>query len=95
MRVLVTGAAGFIGTALCRELHARGHAVRAVVRDAAQSAAAAGQSVAVADIAGEFDRRVLLDGIDVVVHLAAIAHRASGDAAAIRRVNVDGATRLA
>lgn len=95
MRVLVTGASGFIGTALCRELHARGHAVRAVVRDAAQSAAAAGQSVAVADIAGEFDRRVLLDGIDVVVHLAAIAHRAGGDAAAIRRVNVDGATRLA
>ena len=92
MRVLVTGASGFIGTALCRELRARGHAVRAVVREAAP---AAGQAVVVADIAGEFDRPALLDGIDVVVHLAAIAHRAAGDEAAIRRVNVDGAARLA
>jgi nucleoside-diphosphate-sugar epimerase len=97
MRVLVTGASGFVGTALCRELVARGHSVRAVVRGAsAPPADSPGlHRVAVPDIAGEIDRHVLLEGIDVVVHLAAVAHRAAADASEIRRVNVEGATRLA
>jgi UDP-glucose 4-epimerase len=95
MRILVTGASGFIGTALCRELLARGHAVRAAVRRAPGEIPPGLQPVVVPDIAGEFDRRALLDGIEVVVHLAAIAHRRDGGEAALRRVNVEGAARLA
>jgi nucleoside-diphosphate-sugar epimerase len=97
MNILVTGASGFIGTALSHGLVARGHSVRAVVRGASAPAADSPglHRVAVPDIAGEIDRRVLLDGIDVVVHLAAVAHRAAVDASEIRRVNVEGATRLA
>jgi uncharacterized protein YbjT (DUF2867 family) len=34
VRVLVTGASGFVGHAACRELLARGHEVRALVRRA-------------------------------------------------------------
>ena len=96
MNILVTGASGFIGTALSHGLVARGHSVRAVVRGASAPAADSPglHRVAVRDIAGEVDRRVLLEGIDVVVHLAAVAHRAA-DASEIRRVNVEGATRLA
>ena len=96
MNILVTGASGFIGTALSHGLLARGHSVRAVVRGAGAPAADLPglHRVAVRDIAGEIDRRVLLEGIDVVAHLAAVAHRAA-DAAEMRRVNVEGATRLA
>src|SRR5258708_21973081 len=96
MRVLVTGASGFVGTARTNGLVARGHSARAVVRGASAPAADSPglHRAAVRDIAGEIDRRVLLEGIDVVVHLAAVAHRAA-DAAEIRRVNVEGATRLA
>jgi len=52
------------------------------------------QWVEVPDIAGEFDRHAVLDGVDVVVHLAAIAHR-TGSEAEMRRVNVDAGCRLA
>jgi nucleoside-diphosphate-sugar epimerase len=97
MNILVTGASGLIGLALSRALVARGYSVRAVVRGAgAPSEDSPGlHRVAVEDIAGEIDRRALLEGIDVVVHLAAIAHRAAADAYEIRRVNVEGTARLA
>lgn len=97
MNILLTGASGFIGTALSRALVARGHWVRAVVKGAgAPSADTPGlHRVTVGDIAGEIDRRALLEGIDVVVHLAAVAHRAAADAHEIRRVNVEGTARLA
>ena len=94
MRVLVTGASGFIGTALCRELCAHGHAVRAAVRSAADEEPERLERVVVTDIAGEFDRGALLDGIDAVVHLVAVAYGA-GDEAMLRRINVEGAERLA
>jgi nucleoside-diphosphate-sugar epimerase len=97
MRVLVTGASGFVGAVLCRGLVARGHAVRAAVRSAGSPGAAPPelQQVVIPDIAAEFDRRALLEGIDAVVHLAAIAHRSAGSEAELRRVNVDGTVQLA
>jgi len=94
MRILVTGASGFIGKALCRELLARAHTVRAAVRETDSSVAAEVQQILVPDIAAEFDRRALVAGVDAVVHLAAIAHRAVSESE-LRRVNIDAAVRLA
>ena len=95
MRILVTGASGFVGVALCRELLARGHSVRAAVRRANPADDLPGaQRVLVPDLATDFDRHALLEGIDVVVHLAAIAHRAAHEGET-RRTNVDAAVRLA
>ncbi len=97
MRILITGASGFVGTTLCRELVARGHAVRAAVRSAGSPGTAPLelQQVPIPDIAAEFDRRTLLGGVEAVVHLAAIAHRSAGSEAELQRVNVDGTVRLA
>jgi nucleoside-diphosphate-sugar epimerase len=96
MRVLVTGASGFVGTALCRELITRGHSVRAAVRNknALRAPSSGLHEVLIPDIAADFDIRALVDGIDTIVHLAAVAHRAT-DEAQLRRVNVDAARRLA
>ncbi len=94
MRIVVTGASGFIGTALCRRLLSRGHTVRAAVRHSPPPAAPGLQHVRVPDIAADFDRGALLDDADAVVHLAAIAHRSASEAL-LRRVNVDATLRLA
>jgi UDP-glucose 4-epimerase len=75
MRVLVTGASGFIGRPLCAALAAAGHAVRAAVRDRRAQAFPPGiEVVKLPDLAGPVDWAPLTDGMDAVVHLAAIAH---------------------
>ena len=92
--VLVTGAAGFIGQALCRHLAASGCSIRAAVRHPA----APHGTIAVGDIGPATDWSAALAGIECVVHLAGWAHIAAerSDAlAAARRVNVDGTRRLA
>lgn len=74
--VLVTGAAGFVGTHVCRELTQRGARVRALVRSPAKAAerlASLPVDVHVGDIRDESVLRRALEGCDIVVHLVAIA----------------------
>jgi dihydroflavonol-4-reductase len=74
MRILITGATGFLGRATVRELIGSGHAVRAIVRDASRAAGSwpgAGVEVIEGDPG---DPRVVgpaAYGMDAVVHLAA------------------------
>jgi nucleoside-diphosphate-sugar epimerase len=93
MRVLVTGASGFLGRVLCHELNARGHAVASLVRR--PSSAPAATKAVPGDLldAGRLRAAVAADRPDVVVHLAAeIATQR--DTERIRAVNVDGTRRL-
>lgn len=70
--VLVTGASGFIGNALCRRLTATGKTVRAIVRRGEAPARAEPLTVnSLADI--EHDNLILRD-VDTVIYLAGRAH---------------------
>ena len=98
--VAVTGASGFVGTALCGELHARGFAVRGAVRSVYRSFLDSGvELVAVSNLDAAADWSSALAGVDCVIHCAARAHmmrETEVDAlAAYRSVNVDGSRRLA
>jgi UDP-glucose 4-epimerase len=78
MRILVTGASGFVGRALVEDLAAQGHRVRAAMRQPADIFSRAVEVVAVSDLARPLEWRPLLSDINAVVHLAGIAHITSG-----------------
>jgi len=77
MRILVTGASGFVGRALVEDLAAQGHRVRAAMRQPADIFSRTVEVVAVSDLARPLEWRPLLSDIDTVVHLAGIAHTTS------------------
>lgn len=98
MKVLISGAAGFVGKQLCAELFRQGQSVRAAVHVdnlPIQNV----ETVSIGVIDGETDWTDALSGINVVVHLAARVHVMKEDAVdpldAFRKVNVDGAWNLA
>ncbi|MHC1745032.1 MAG: NAD-dependent epimerase/dehydratase family protein [Syntrophobacteraceae bacterium] len=98
--VLVTGSDGFVGSRLCPTMAARGYSVTAAVRRRPETVMGERITVApVGDIALDADWMPVLQGIDVVIHLAGRAHvlnEASGASLQeFRRVNVEGARRLA
>ncbi|MCL0061599.1 SDR family oxidoreductase [Thermodesulfovibrionales bacterium] len=101
MNILITGANGFIGMALCRKMLSEGYQVRGAVRGAAQMLVLPSgvEGVQVGNIGSETDWSEALAGIEGVVHLAAKVHvmreSASDSLGAFREVNVEGSERLA
>ena len=78
-KILITGAAGFVGKALCRKLHHQGHALRVLVRRGGSSlpedlVSCLDDVIEVGDFTDEASWENLLVGVDRVVHLAARAH---------------------
>jgi nucleoside-diphosphate-sugar epimerase len=79
-RILVTGAAGFIGRALCVGLVERGHTVHGRSRRPAEPIPGI-ELRPIGDIGPTTDWSGHLDRIDIVVHLANRAHRSRPEAA--------------
>lgn len=99
MRILVTGASGFVGGPTCRRLLSAGHQVVAAVRRDDSLLPREVEPRRVAELGPDTDWRAALKGCDAVIHLAARAHVMKDEAAdrlaLFRRVNRDGAVRLA
>jgi len=73
MKALVTGATGFIGSNLVRELLAQGHRVRALVRTGSNQKAVEGLDIEMVngDLSDAELLRRALDGCDALFHVAA------------------------
>lgn len=94
MRVLLTGASGFLGGHTARALSEAGYAVRVLVRPTSDRAGLAGLEVeyAVGDLSGAGLAGACAE-MDAVVHLAALTQARS--AAQFQRVNGEGTGLLA
>jgi nucleoside-diphosphate-sugar epimerase len=95
MRFLITGASGFIGRGLLAELSQIQYQVLAIAR----RSLAGFDTVSVGLIDGQTDWGDLLQGVDVIVHLAARVHvmeeHATDPSGEFSAVNLHGTTNLA
>ena len=93
--VLVTGAAGLVGTHSCRRLAERGWQVRALVRNVAKAElrlVGTGAEIVAADLRDAAAVMAAVRGATAVVHLAAIAIERAGED--YKSVNTDATTTL-
>lgn len=101
MRVLVTGATGFVGRSLCEKLLLNDIDLRGTVWtfEPSTSLQAGVQAAPIETIGPDTDWSVALNGIEIVIHLAARVHvmdETCGDPlTAYRQVNVAGTENLA
>ena len=96
MKVLVTGASGFVGSAIVAELLARGHIVRVALRTPTQATSVGQLSQAIiGDMTQPIDWMPHLDGIEAIVHAAGLAHASTREAERqLFAVNVEATERL-
>ncbi len=97
--VLVTGAGGFVGAAVCRRLVEAGYRVRGTGRNQPVHPVRGVEYRINGEIDRSTDWSAALDGVDAVVHAAArvhvLAEREADPLAVYRRVNSEGTENLA
>ena len=91
---LITGASGFVGSAVMAALKVNEIPVRGVVRETASS-----DCLAIGNISADTDWSLALSGVDTVIHTAARVHLMNDSAidplAEFRKINVDATLNLA
>jgi NADH dehydrogenase len=92
MRVLLTGATGYVGSYILRELLDQGHTPRCLIRGRARDLAVQDDAIEIAT--GDVTRPASLDGAfadcDAVVHLVGIIDERPAHGVTFDRIHVDG-----
>ncbi len=92
MHVFLTGGTGFIGSYVLRELVARGHTVRCLVRNPDAPLAVHGQAVECVkgDVTNSRTLRGTLRGCEAVIHLVGIIEEDTGRGITFDRIHREG-----
>src|SRR6266540_5073267 len=93
--IALTGATGFIGRRLLRDLPVRGYKLRALLRRPTDLPVDCASAV-IGDIARPHNMAAALADVDAIIHLAGISQQASGTPEDdYRALNVEASVRLA
>ena len=92
MRLLITGATGFLGAEVVRQALAQGHTVRVLRRATSSLARLEGLAVehVVGDVIDAASVHAALEGVEACIHCAGDTSYYVGDTARLRAVNVVG-----
>ena len=96
MKVLLTGATGFLGSEIARELVRQGHSLRVLARATSKLDGLTGvtHERLVGDLLDAPSVERALDGMEAVIHAAGSTSTRQRDRAMLTRVNVDGTRNL-
>lgn len=99
MSILITGATGFVGSALAQHLHQQGHTLTAAVRRITDSLPSRVQQTPIGDLLPNADWIPALNDVDTIIHLAARVHvmhdTATDPLTEFRRTNTAATLNLA
>ena len=99
MTILLTGATGFVGSALTQHLHQQGHTLTAAVRRITDSLPPSIQQIPTGDLLPDTDWTPALNNVDTIIHLAARVHvmhdTATDPLTEFRRTNTAATLNLA
>src|SRR5436853_7673982 len=90
-RVFVSGATGYMGRPLVRDLLARGHEVRALARPGSESRLPAGSVPVIGEALRASTVQSSVAGCDTFVHLVGVSHPSPAKAAQFRSVDLASA----
>ena len=96
MRVLLTGATGFLGSEIARELSRQGHQVRVLARATSSLAGLEGveHERVIGDLLDPASIDRALEGVEAVIHTAGATSVRQRDTRMLYRVNVEGTRNL-
>lgn len=90
--VLVTGANGFVGTAVCKELLDKGYRVRAMHRESSDISTLKGLDLELfaGDVREPKSLKAAFQGADILIHIAALFRQAKHPDQVYRDINISG-----
>lgn len=94
-KILVTGAGGFVGAALVRQLQAKGYPVVAAQRQPATASVAGEVIPVIRELSADTDWSAPLAGVDAVIHLAARVHQLGEQPGVVSEARYDEVNRAA
>src|SRR5262249_9504355 len=94
MKVLMTGATGYLGGSVAGVLAEAGHEITVLRRPGREGGLPAGCRVVTGDLRDAASLRRALEGREALVHMAAMVQKWAADRAEFDRVNVTGTETL-